>query len=124
MWRPERTAACHALVMVSSALLTSSSSGAGPLDLSAQLMNHESCLLNRISVVVRQGVVAPRSMHGITLARLEKIDERILKIISSGSAQKSPIVLQLTEVNGRYFGYLDTERGRIMILECEPLQAN
>jgi len=112
------------LVFVGGALVTSFPSDAGLPDLSAQLMNQERCLLNRVSVVVRQGLVAPRSMHSIALARFEKIDQRMLKIISTGSTQKSPTVLQLTEVNGRYFGYLDTEKGRIMILECDPLPAN
>jgi hypothetical protein len=124
MWCSGRKAACHVLVFVGGALVTSFPSDAGLPDLAAQLMNHERCLLNRVSVVVRQGLVAPRSMHSIALARFEKIDQRMLKIISTGSTQKSPTVLQLTEVNGRYFGYLDTEKERIMILECDPLPAN
>ena len=54
-------------MFVGGALVTSAPSDAGLPDLSAQLMNHERCLLNRVSVVVRQGLVAPRSMHSIAL---------------------------------------------------------
>jgi hypothetical protein len=71
--------------MISSALVTVGfASDNGQKDLSSRLMNHDNCLLNRVSVVVREGIMSYRSMQGAELARVQQVDRHSLKIIYSG----------------------------------------
>jgi hypothetical protein len=106
--------------MISSALVTVGfASDNGQKDLSSRLMNHDNCLLNRVSVVVREGIMSYRSMQGAELARVQQVDRHSLKITYSGGVHKTPIVIQLKENNGRFSGHVDTVRGPITLLECD-----
>ncbi len=87
-------------------------------DLSEQLMNRDNCLFNRISVVILQGKVSPRTMQTVEFASLEKIDPRTLNVAYPG-AYKPPLLLQIKRTKGRYLVYVDTEKGPITLLECD-----
>ena len=94
------------------------------VNLAERLMNNGSCLLNRVTVVVKEGVVAPRGMASVVLARLEIVDRRTATIVLSGRSSSGPISLRLTEVDGRYYGLIDTMKGPITLLECDRLHEN
>lgn len=94
------------------------------VNLAERLMNHGSCLLNRVTVVVKEGVVVPRGMASVVLARLEIVDPRTATIVLSGGRSSGPISLRLTEVDGRYYGLVDTIKGPITVLECDRLHGN
>jgi hypothetical protein len=106
-------------MMSSAAVAVTFASDSGQKDLSSHLLNHDNCLLNRVSVVVRQGIMSYRGMQGVELAQVQQVDRQSLKIIYPNGVHKAPIVIQLKENNGRFSGHVDTVRGPITLLECD-----
>ncbi len=90
-----------------------------PVNLAKRMMNQDSCLLNRVTVAINDGVVAPKGMASVALARLAAVDSRTVTIVFSGRGSNTPITLRLTKTNERYYGLVDTIKGPIKLLECE-----
>ncbi len=120
MWSTTPRALRHLVLTLGFLTLTvGTASDDRPVNLAKRLMNHDSCLLNRITVAINEGVVAPKGIASVALAKLAVVDGRTATIIFSGRGSNTPITLQLTKKGERYYGLVDTIKGPITMLECE-----
>ncbi len=120
MWRLSPSTLRHLALTLGCLTITGgTASDNRPVNLAKRLMNHDSCLLNHVTVAINDGVVAPKGMASVALARLAVVDGRTATIVFSGRDSNAPITLQLTKTNERYYGLVDTVKGPITLLECE-----